>query len=230
MDVHNPFGKDDNMTQKITRDKALQRVFPALLAIGFAAMLYAYASNATETNPSPAPPVLVRPGDPAPDFSYSDPEADPAAPVTRKLSEWKGKKNVLIAFYPKASTPGCTAQLCGYRDDIARFRDSDTHVIAISLDVQEKSNAFRKAQQLPFPVIGDPAGDIVSAYGIPTMGLMGFQAAKRSVVLIDKQGTVRYVNAAYNINSDKDLLYAEIAKLARTDQEGNAAPQASPAP
>ncbi len=166
----------------------------------------ATVANAEETAAKPA---TVAVGATAPDFSYPKPDST----ETATLSSSRGKKNVLLAFYPKAFTPGCTSQLCGYRDDVARFTDTGTEVIAISLDAQKDSDAFRKEHRLPFAVLGDAEGKVVNLYGIPTTEKMGTKIAQRSVVLIDKEGVVRYVEVGYDITADKDALYSEIAKL-----------------
>src|SRR5690606_30497293 len=86
-------------------------------------------------------------GDEAPDFAFPDPE-NPDKTV--KLSELKGKKNVVLAFYPKAFTGGCTKQLCGYRDDFSKFEAADTMVVAVSADDQDESTRFKKEHKMPF--------------------------------------------------------------------------------
>ena len=196
-----------------------------MIAVAMATLVYAIAVHAEAGRAPSAQEALpqLKVGDVASDFSYTIPDSA----RTGKLSDLKDKKNVLLAFYPKAFTPGCTSQLCGYRDDFAQFKSSNTDVIAISLDAQQKSDAFRTDKKMPFAVLGDPEGKVVSAYGIPRMSVLGFEAAKRSVVLIDKKGIVRYIKIDYNITSDKAPLYDEIAKVSGTPMTPEAKPAAT---
>ncbi len=148
-------------------------------------------------------------GDKAPDFVIGGTADKPL-----RLSDLVGKKNALIAFYPKAYTPVCTSEMCGFRDDFSRFRDVDTEVVAVSLDKQAKSDQFKHDKELPFNVLGDPEGKIVRAFGVsiihvPIVG----KAAKRSVFLVDKRGVIRYVDADYSIKSGKDGLYKAMEAL-----------------
>lgn len=146
-------------------------------------------------------------------------KAETEEPV--KLSDFEGKKNVLLAFYPKAFTPGCTKQLCGYRDDAETFKSSDTLVMAISLDEQADSGRFRKDYELPFPVIGDAKGEIVKAYRVPVAERGAAHYASRSVYLVDKQGKLRYIDREYRVEEDKQALYDALNAL---DEENSPAP------
>jgi len=156
--------------------------------------------------------VTLKVGDNAPDFEIVKPgqlkDGDPGL----KLSDWKGKKNVLVAFFPKAFTPGCTAQMCGYRDDFSRFQSADTEVVAVSLDQQAESDRFKKEKQFPFYVVSDPEAKIVNAYGVPLVDLPAGHVAKRSVFLVDKTGAIRYLDPAYDVEKGKALLYEALAK------------------
>ncbi len=149
-------------------------------------------------------------GAPAPDIVFSHPLDD----GTEKLSDYRGKKNVVLAFYPKAFTPHCTQQMCGYRDSMNAFKEADTVLIGISLDTPDKSRAFKEHYHLPFPVVADPDRAIVRTYGVPVMNLIFVKMAKRSVFLIDKEGTFRYINRSYNITRDEPVLLDEVKRLA----------------
>ena len=154
-------------------------------------------------------------GDEAPDFElvldadiaarYLDPDA--ADDAVLKLSGLRGEVNVLLAFYPKAFTGGCTAQLCGYRDDIEEFKAADTEIIAISMDEQEESSAFRAEYEMPFPVMGDEDGSVVEAYGVPVRERQDMKFPSRSVFLIDKEGVIRYIDMEYDIEGGIEPLY-----------------------
>ncbi|MCL4694639.1 MAG: peroxiredoxin [Candidatus Hydrogenedentes bacterium] len=155
-------------------------------------------------------------GDQAPDFALPKAKEEAATQgdsIPQKLSDFQGKKNVLIAFYPKADTPGCTKQLCGYRDDIEKLQGIDTEVIAISTDEQKDSDLFRDKFTMPFTVLGNPDQAIVKAYGVPLMERGENQYAQRSVFLVDKEGVLRYIDLEYDIAADKEPLYAAMESL-----------------
>lgn len=153
---------------------------------------------------------MVNIGQPAPDITFPVPLDD----GTTKLSDYRGKKNVVLAFYPKAFTPHCTQQMCGYRDSINAFNETDTILIGISLDTPEKSRAFKDQYHLPFSVVADPDRNIVKKFGVPVINLLFVKMAKRSVFLIDKEGVIRYMNRSYNIQRDEATLINEVKKLA----------------
>lgn len=158
-------------------------------------------------------------GDAAPDFDV--PEQKGVTDAPKKLSDLKGKKNVLIAFYPKADTPGCTKQLCEYRDDTGIIASANTQVIAISIDQQMDSEKFQDKYKLPFPVVGDPQRKIIEAYGVPLKDVGGNKFAQRSVFLVDKEGKIRYIDIDYRIAEDKNTLYAQMKALegAKTEEK-----------
>ncbi len=166
-------------------------------------------------------------GDEAPDFElmldddiaarYLEPDAPEDAVLS--LSDLRGQVNVLLAFYPKAFTSGCTAQLCGYRDDFETFEAADTEIIAISMDDQEESSAFRAEYEMPFPVIGDEDGRIVGAYGAPVRERQGESFASRSVFLIDKEGVIRYIDMEYDIQGGIEPLYQALNDIKEEEAE-----------
>ena len=126
-----------------------------------------------------------------------------------KLSDLKGK-NVLLAFYPKAYTPGCTKQMCGYTEDFNLLEQKKVQVIAISKDKQKSADGFKAKYDMPFYVIGDSAKEIIRTFEVHLkLGV----SAQRSVFLIDKQGIIRYINMKYSVTKSKDELYEEIDKL-----------------
>jgi len=167
-------------------------------------------------------PGTVAEGDVAPDIVFPDSTAGLdilretlglGEETSVRLSSFRGKRHVVVAFYPKAFTPGCTKQLCGYRDTIASFADLDTVVVAVSADLQDKSNAFREKHGLPYPVIGDPGLDSAKAYGVPVTNLLFVKLAQRSVFLVDKEGVVRYVDHAYSVEKGPGPLMEAVAQL-----------------
>jgi peroxiredoxin Q/BCP len=151
-------------------------------------------------------------GDAAPDFAIPEGAAKDQIGDAKKLSDLKGK-NVVLAFYPKAFTPGCTSQMCGYRDDFSAFQSSDTVVLAISVDEQAESNRFKDEHKLPFAVVGDPKHEIINLYGVELLKRGDFEYAKRVTFLIDKEGVVRYIDWNYDFAKGKEPLIAAIKAL-----------------
>jgi thioredoxin-dependent peroxiredoxin len=201
------------------------KTFALMVMAGFMATSLAVACRSggskmtRNDNDSPGP---AAEGNAAPDIAFPENAAGLDAlretlglaqetPV--RLSSFKGRQNVVVAFYPKAFTPGCTAQLCGYRDTMASFADADTVVVAVSADTQEKANAFREKHGLPFPVIGDPGLDTAKAYGVPVTNLLFVKLARRSVFLVDKEGVVHYVDPSYSVDKGAAPLMDAVAQL-----------------
>ncbi len=123
-------------------------------------------------------------GDRAPDFSLhsqSDEEV--------RLGDYLGKKNVVLYFYPKDFTPGCTAEAKGFRDSYQEFSDGETEVIGVSSDTVESHRRFSQECSLPFKLLSDSGKRLRDLYGVSsTLGLAG-----RVTFVIDKQGIVRLV-------------------------------------
>lgn len=162
--------------------------------------------------------VVLKVGDEAPDFQVVAKGKDPALANGLKLSDFQGKGGVLVAFFPKAFTPGCTTQLCGYRDDFSMFQDANVEVIAVSVDEQAEDDRFKAEKKFPFYVVGDPEREIVGAYGVPLMEAAGNKLAKRSVFLVDKAGVIQYIDRSYSVTEGKKPLYDAIAKLKEGDK------------
>jgi peroxiredoxin Q/BCP len=127
-------------------------------------------------------------GDPAPDFTL--PTADGG---TVSLSALRGK-NVIVYFYPKDDTPGCTAEACGFRDAMPDFTGADATIIGISKDAITAHDKFRAKYGLPFTLASDPDGAVIESYGswVEKMNYgKKYMGIERSTFLIDKQGVVR---------------------------------------
>jgi peroxiredoxin Q/BCP len=126
---------------------------------------------------------MLREGATAPDI---DVELDDGTRF--RLSEQKGKKNVVLYFYPKDFTPGCTREACAFRDNYADVQQYDAIIVGVSTDSAEQHKAFRERHGLPFPLIPDPDKRVVRAYDAD--GLFGITTARVTYV-IDKQGVIR---------------------------------------
>ncbi len=124
-------------------------------------------------------------GDVAPDFNLPS-----ATGETVSLSDFRDKSVVVLFFYPKDNTPGCTAQACAFRDSHEVFKQAGAEVIGISSDSQESHRRFAVLWKLPFLLLSDSKGEVRARYGVPrTLGLL----PGRVTYLIDKTGVVRHV-------------------------------------
>lgn len=133
--------------------------------------------------------TVPRIGQKAPDFELPDPDMKPV-----KLSDYRGKKTVL-AFFPAAESPVCTAEMCALRDSLDELRDYGAQVLGISVDGPFANKFFTQNRHLNFPVLSDYSRKVIKKYGI-VMNKLGsmkdYNAAKRSVFILDEQGRVRY--------------------------------------
>ena len=105
---------------------------------------------------------------------------------TIMLSSFRGKQHVILYFYPKDDTPGCTREACSFRDHAEAFRRSDTVVLGVSVDSVASHRRFTDKFQLPFPLLADEQKTICRRYG--TLGLLGF--AQRATFVIGKDGRI----------------------------------------
>jgi peroxiredoxin Q/BCP len=133
-------------------------------------------------------------GDPAPDFTLPGIEGTATQGPRRRdytLSEFRGKK-VVLAFYPGDFTPGCTRQMCSYRDNFDDFEGVEAVVLGISPQDVDSHERWIEAKQLPFPLLADTEKTVVETYGVgmPVIGV------RRSIFLIDSAGIVRYKHVA----------------------------------
>jgi peroxiredoxin Q/BCP len=172
--------------------------------------LFAAAVNAAD-----APP---KEGSPAPDVNLPATQIEKALPdkkgeKTLKLSDLKGKKNVVLFFYPKAMTRGCTIESCGFRDVAEKLADLDTVVIGISTDKVEDQQKFTDKEKLNFPLLADDGKETTKAFG--SLGANGM--ASRYTFVIDKQGTIRKVYTKVSPNSHPD----EVVKFVKENLAKN---------
>ncbi len=124
-------------------------------------------------------------GDAAPDF-----ELPSASGATIRLSDFRGKSDVVLFFYPKDNTPGCTVEACTFRDSHEAFREAGAAVIGISADSADSHRRFAERYGLPFLLVADTDGAVRVRYGVPrTLGLL----PGRVTYLIDRDGIIRHV-------------------------------------
>ena len=135
--------------------------------------------------------MAIKAGDMAPTFTL---QSQPGESVT--LSDFRGQKAVVLYFYPKDDTPGCTTESCTFRDSFEEFQGLNAEVIGISSDSPASHQAFVGKYKLPFTLLSDRDASVRRAYGVPAT--LGFLPGRVTYV-IDKHGTVRHVfNSQFN--------------------------------
>ena len=127
--------------------------------------------------------MALQVGDMAPNFELSA-----SGNQLIKLSDYRGKKNVLLAFYPFAFSPVCSLQLPGLQENLGKFVALNTEVMGISVDSKHSSAAFAEHLHLEFPLLSDFEKKVTKAYGVLREG--GF--AERALFVIDKNGVIAY--------------------------------------
>ncbi len=135
--------------------------------------------------------------DPAPDFSLQD-----AYGNSYTLSEFRGSP-IILYFYPKANTSGCTKQACGIRDNREKFSSEGIHVFGISVDSKESLQDFINDHQLNFPLLSDEQKEVSTAYGV--LNNLGF--ASRVTFIIDKDGTIAKIIRDVDIENHADDVF-----------------------
>jgi thioredoxin-dependent peroxiredoxin len=130
---------------------------------------------------------LIAEGDKAPDFSL---EADDGSTVTR---DSLAGKNVVMYFYPKDDTPGCTQEACDFRDAFPRFGKVNAVVIGVSPDGPDSHRKFKKKFSLPFPLLSDEDHKLAESFGVwkeKSMYGRNYMGIERTTVIIDRNGRV----------------------------------------
>lgn len=133
---------------------------------------------------------MLKKGDKAPENLGTDQSGKP-----HKLSDYKGKK-LVVFFYPKASTPGCTVQACDLRDNYHRFLSKGYEILGVSADSAKRQVNFKEKNELPFPLIADTDRKIIEAFGVwGEKKFMGrtFDGIHRTTFIIDQNGIIEEV-------------------------------------
>jgi thioredoxin-dependent peroxiredoxin len=129
--------------------------------------------------------MKVNVGDTAPDFTLTSQKGENVT-----LSQFRGKKNVILYFYPKDETPGCTREACTFRDSYELFTDLGAEVVGVSADAVESHKAFAEHYNLPFTLLSDVDNAVRKLYGVTSsLGII----PGRVTFVIDKKGVVRHV-------------------------------------
>jgi peroxiredoxin Q/BCP len=133
-------------------------------------------------------------GDEAPDFTLRTESGEPI-----RLGEFRGKKAVVLFFYPKDNSPGCTKEACAFRDNFTAFKEAGAEVLGVSSDSEESHSIFSLSLGLPYRLLSDPGGKVRELYGVQSsLGLI----PGRVTFVIDKTGVVRLVFSS-QLNAEK---------------------------
>jgi len=147
-------------------------------------------------------------GSPAPEFMLPD-----AKQQTHTLKDYAGKWLVLY-FYPKNDTPGCTKEACAFRDDLFQIEKLNARVVGISVDDTDSHAAFAKKYNLPFPLLSDKDGKVADSYGaLRNLGIM--KIAKRYTYLIDPQGRIAKVYLSVDTSRHSQEIIDDLKRLGK---------------
>ena len=128
--------------------------------------------------------MKIKIGKMAPDFELPNQKGE-----SIRLSSFRGKKSVVLYFYPKDETAGCTAQACSFRDRYEAFLEAGAQVIGVISDSIESHKNFSQKYRLSFPIVADEGGKLRGCYGATTFGIL----PGRVTFVIDKRGIVRHI-------------------------------------
>lgn len=150
---------------------------------------------------------MLKKGDTAPEFSLPDQERK-----MHSLSEHKGKK-VLLYFYPKDDTPGCTTEACNFRDGYKELQNAGLVIMGISKDSVKSHKKFAEKYSLPFPILSDESTETAKAYGVWKLKkFMGreYMGVDRMSFLIDEEGKVEKVYEGVKPDTHKEEVIADV--------------------
>jgi peroxiredoxin Q/BCP len=150
--------------------------------------------------------MAIQIGDQAPDFTLAAQDGQ-----TVRLSDLYTQKPVVLFFYPKDNTPGCTKEACGFRDSYSVFQDLGAEVVGISGDSSESHQQFAQSYQVPFRLLSDGGNKVRKAFGVPsTLGLL----PGRVSYVIDQHGKVRHIfNSQFNFQGHIDAALQALKSL-----------------
>lgn len=173
--------------------KWLWLAVPVLLLLG--SVLWSRAQPRADT---------LQPGMQAPDFTLPD-----AQGVQRRLADYRGEW-LLLYFYPKADTPGCTKEACAFRDGYLELRRRGVQVVGISVDKPAAQQAFATKYRLPFPLLSDAEGATARAYG-SLWSLGPLRYARRHSFLIDAQGRIARIYRSVDVDTHYRQVLEDLA-------------------
>ena len=150
--------------------------------------------------------IKLKAGDPAPDFEGPTSDGSKLG-----LKDFLGKKNVVLYFYPKDDTPGCTKEACSFRDNLQPIRNMGAEIIGVSLDSIESHGKFASKYGLSFPLISDKDKRIANAYGVlKDTGT----STNRVTFIIDKTGKIAKVFPKVDVTKHTEEVVSALKELA----------------
>jgi peroxiredoxin Q/BCP len=152
--------------------------------------------------------TALKVGDPAPEFSLIDEHGLPVS-----LKDYHGKSIVVLYFYPKDFTSGCTTEACSFRDDYRLYQEKGAVVIGVSLDSVESHSKFSEKYALPFAILSDRSKEVARSYGV--LGTGGF-LTKRVTFIIDKNGKIMHIFPKVDVKHHSEEVLRAIEQLQRT--------------
>jgi len=167
--------------------------------------VFGYRSYATATNGS-------RIDSDAPDFTLNDAKGN-----VHRLTDYRGKYLVLY-FYPKDDTPGCTKEACHFRDDMAQLEKLGAKVVGISVDNSESHGKFAEKYHLPFPLLADTEGKVAASYDALT-NLLIIKIAKRHTFLIDPAGKIKKIYTSVNVSNHSQQIIDDLKAIKTKEQD-----------
>lgn len=154
------------------------------------------------------PEKTIAEGSIAPDFELMSDDGK-----SYSLSQYRGKKEVVLYFYPKDDTPGCTKEACSFRDTAPKFAGKAVQVLGVSLDDLDSHTKFRGKYNLNFPLLSDPDHKVSETYGVYKLKQMygrEFWGIERSTFLIDKSGKIKKAFRKVHVDGHTDEVLSNL--------------------
>lgn len=149
-------------------------------------------------------------GEPAPEFELPDQNGQ-----LHSLEDYRDQW-VVLYFYPKDETPGCTTEACEFRDNIFAFKKINTQILGVSLDDVESHQKFAENHGLPFPLLADTEGEAAEAYGVKTK-MFGMTVAKRQTFVIGPDGTIVKHYEKVDVDNHSTQVLADLEELGASE-------------
>lgn len=180
----------------------MKHAVTAIFAATACLLIFAFVPAGSATD---QPPV----GGAAPEFEMPDQTGQ-----LHSLEDYRGQW-VVLYFYPKDETPGCTTQACEFRDNIFAFRDLNAQILGVSLDDVDSHREFAENHSLPFPLLADTDGRTADSYGVKTR-MLGMTVAKRQTFIIDPDGNIAKHYEAVKPGEHSAMVIADLKSLSAT--------------
>jgi peroxiredoxin Q/BCP len=172
---------------------------------------FAVAAGAAGAAAQDAPKV----GDPAPAFRLQDQHGK-----WHSLEDYRGKW-LVVYFYPKDNTPGCTTEACDLRDNIFAYRDLGAVILGISVDDVASHKSFSEEHGLPFTILADPDKQVTTRYGVLTKFLGMMELARRDTFIIDPQGRIAKHYMKVDPSTHSAMVLADLKQLVAGEPAGD---------